>query len=193
MSEATITFTPEEMLQIAAWGTARTEENKGRGDIADYDSNRFNLNPEQNNRLGVMTEAAVYKWCGYSLDDIDLNVWAPFVPTSQYHLLKQPDIAGVIEVRRANRINSPIPIRRKDVEGRAVLVQGFVNYAQAEWLGPIRVPREVSLLGWCDAVQDWPLAEEAGWARGSGMKSRILKARRHIEDLDLAALLEKAA
>lgn len=160
-----VTLSREELQQVAEWGTARTEENKYSSNIADYDTKRFNLNSEQANRLGVMVEFAVYKWLGYDPTNIDLTVWAPFVPKSEYaQHLNRPDIAGKYEVRRANRRNNPLPIRTKDVIAEAILIQGFVDYHQNG--KSISVPHKVELTGWAVATEDWHRGTIPSWSKG---------------------------
>lgn len=183
-----VNFTREEMHRIAWWGTARTNENKYRSDIRDYRREAFNLTSEQANRLGVMVEYGIYKWLapktGWDLEDPDPSVWAAFVEAKDYEQLNKPDIAGVIEARRANSLSSPIPLRSKDVRDGAFVVQGFVHYMQDETSGHIRVPAQVTLLGWADAVKDYPNGEIPWWSKGD---ARVV-GRRPMDTLDLEVL-----
>lgn len=166
-----VTFTQEEMNRVAAWGTARTEENKNRRDIADYDKNRFNLTSEQANRLGVLVEYAVYKYLGFDPNIIDPEVWAAYVPSSQYKQhLGRPDVAGKYEARRANRRGNPIPIRSKDVRCEAIIIQGFVDYTQTR-TGGIIVPKAVELTGWADAVTDYETGLIPSWSRNADART----------------------
>ncbi|TNM61526.1 hypothetical protein FHN55_16990 [Streptomyces sp. NP160] len=156
----------EELALAALIGTKRTEENKNGHHIAEYRQQAFNLSTEQANRLGVLAEMAVLKWLGAPYNDRD--VWIDFVPRSEYSKLKgRPDIQwqGMdIEVRRANKEVSPIPLRKKD-QGY-IVVQPFIPYEQHSETGLIRVGREVQLLGWArwddETTKPW-------WSNGSSM------------------------
>lgn len=184
-----VTLTKEEMAFAAKVGTLRTNENKNRADIACYDSNRFNLTSEQANRLGVVVELATAKYLGLSEEVLRgerPDVWAAFVEEKDYGTyLGQPDLLGVIECRRANRKSSPIPLRRKDVQAGAIVVQGYVDYVQTA-TGRITVPAEVEFLGWSDARADWSTAEVPGWARGGN--SRVALEKKPMSALDLSVV-----
>lgn len=178
------------MLLAAKVGTLRTEENKNKQDIACYDTNRFNLTSEQANRLGVVVELATVKLLGLPEDvqaGLRPDVWAAFVKEEDYGLyLGQPDIAGIIECRRANRRSSPIPLRRKDVEAGAIVVQGYVDYSQNAQ-GRITVSQEVEFLGWSDAAADWQTAKVPGWAHGGN--SRVALEKKPMAALDVQRVL----
>lgn len=149
-------------------GRLRTEENKGRQDIADYKQEAFNLTSMQANRVGVLAEMAVAKWLGLP-EEVLMNqcpdIWAGYVPSSEYDkYLGQPDILGVIEVRRAHRRSSPIPIRRKDVRAGAILIQPYVDIT---WNGnKIIADNTVELLGWADAPVDYQTGNIPWWTDG---------------------------
>lgn len=184
-----VTLTKEEAAFAAKVGTLRTMENKNKRDIACYDSNRFNLDSEQANRLGVLVELATAKYLGLPEEVLRgerPDVWAAFVETKDYSkYLGQPDLLGVIECRRANRTSSPIPLRRKDVEAGAIVVQGYVDYIQKP-NGRIIVTPEVQFLGWSDAAADWQTATVPGWAKGGN--SRVALEKKPMEALDLSVL-----
>lgn len=171
----TVSITQEEFAFVAELGRLRTEENKARWNIPDYDTKRFNLTSLQANRLGVLTEFGIGKWLGLDMMDVDVDVWAGFVKSEDYaKYLGQPDIAGLVEVRRANKEASPLPLRRKDVKAGAFVVQGFVKYRQQEWGGAISVNKEVSILGWSDAKEDWDTGDVPSWSLGD---SRVVSRR----------------
>lgn len=186
-----VELSKEEMAFAAKVGTLRTQENKNRRDIADYDTNRFNLTSEQANRLGVVVELATAKYLGLPEEVLRgerPEVWAAFVEEKDYKTyLGAPDIAGVIECRRANRTSSPIPLRRKDVEAGAIVVQGYVDYIQSPETGRIIVTPEVQFLGWSDAAADWASATVPGWARGNN--SRVALEKKPMASLDLDRVL----
>lgn len=146
----------------------RTVENKSRHDIADYKQEAFSLTSMQANRVGVVAEMAVVKWLGLP-EEVLMNqcpeVWAGYVPSSEYHkYLGQPDILGVVEVRRAHRRSNPIPIRKKDVRAGAILVQAYVDLT---WNSTkVIASNEVELLGWADAPVDWNTGDLPWWSNG---------------------------
>lgn len=173
-----IQLTEEERTFCKETGDLRVSANKNKRDIAEYDYRRFNLSSQQSNRLAVMVEAAVYKWSGGNILDHDLKEWAHYVPPELYtKYLKRPDLYGIVEVRRANKPNSPIPMREKDRIPNGIIVQGYVPYTQEEWHGSIRVGLEVDLLGWA-SVEDWEIGTTPSW----GKRSKVVP-RRPMESL----------
>lgn len=179
-----IELSPVEMERCAVWGNQRTEENKNRSDRLQYDKNRFGLTSLQANRLGLMVEYAVYKWAGFDPENIDLNVWCPFTEQENYNkYLKQADIAGVIEVKRADKPWSPIPVHPKDVKEGVIVVQGYINYTQnGDRFSAISVPPVVELFGWADIAKDYPNGAIPNWDPSG--RSRTLS-RRPMDTLDL--------
>lgn len=186
-----VELSKDQMAFAARVGTLRTEENKNKRDIACYDSNRFNLSSEQANRLGVVVELATAKYLGLPEEVLRgerPEVWAAFVEEKDYGLyLGQPDLLGVIECRRANRTSSPIPLRRKDVEAGAIVVQGYVDYIQNPETGRVIVTPEVQFLGWSDAAADWKTGAVPGWAQGGN--SRVALEKKPMASLDLDRVL----
>lgn len=168
-----IMMTDEEMAWASAYGQARTTENQHRQDRKEYNPDNFNLSNLQSNKVAVLAEMAVVKWMGLPeevLRNERTDIWAGFVPESQYHLLKQPDILGTLEVRRANKKSSPIPIFRKDVEAEAIIMHAYVDYEQTnDKIVPLK---EVRLLGWADAKADWQTGEFPHWER-TGRTARV--------------------
>lgn len=170
-----ISLTKDEREFCAQAGDLRVEANKNKRDIADYRPVAFNLTNKQSNRLAVMVEAAVFKWSGGNILDHDLREWAHYVPPELYReYLKRPDLWGIIEVRRANKPDSPLPMRKKDLIPGGIVVQGYVPYTQEERFGPIKVGLEVDLLGWA-SESDWSLGQKPWW--GNGDNSRVVPKR----------------
>lgn len=163
----------------------RTQENKKRRDIADYKQEAFNLTSLQANCVGVVAELAVAKWLGYPEEVLHgerPDIWAAFVKEEDYGLyLGQPDIAGIIEVRRAHKRTSPIPIRKKDVRAGALLIQPYVdiNYLDN---GRINCEHRVELLGWADAVEDYKTGKTPWWTDGD---ARTAAVKRPMDSLDV--------
>lgn len=172
-----------ERAQCEGWGTARYEENLKRSDIADYDKRRFNLTSKDANYLAVLAEYFVYRQVaevkGWSLTDPDPENWAAFVREQDYDkYLKTPDIGGVLEVRRANAPNSPLPLRIKDVETNALVVQVYVPYTQWEHGGPIVAHHNrMEILGWVDAKERWdkPSTFTPAWSKTGKSKTTMIK------------------
>ena len=169
-----IELTIEEMEFISKVGLLRTEENKNKKDIADYDPRRFTLSSLQANRLGVMAEAGVVKYFGYDICHTPLDVWPSFYMNEHKDLYDGADInvpAGNFEVRRVNKRGNPVAIRRKDVEENAVVIQAYIEYAELPD-GKLRIPKkQVEILGWVDAAAAWDTALTPAWS--SSNKSRI--------------------
>lgn len=188
----TIELTKEEVTFAGRMGMARTNENKNRRDIADYKQSAFNLTSLQANCVGVVAELAVAKWLGLPQDVLEgkrPEVWAAFVEEADYgKFLGAPDILGVIEVRRAHRRTSPIPIRKKDVRAGALLIQPYVdiNYLAD---GKINCERTVELLGWADAPVDYKTGNIPWWTDGD---ARTAAEKKPMDTLDITALKERA-
>lgn len=188
MSRETVTLSNEEMRMAGSLGVMRENENKGRRDIADYDQKRFNVNSLQNNVLGVMGEMAVAKWMGFGEDVLNnkrVDIWAGFVPTSDYHLLEGPDIAGKVEVRACRKRSNPLPIRWKDVEAEAIIIHVFVDFDWTDNGTKVKPTGEVEILGWADAKEDWKTGTIPSWSMGG---ARVVN-RRPIATLDLEGLV----
>lgn len=130
----TVELTIEERNFVGQVGLLRSEANKHKNNIADYDTKRFNLTGLQANRLGVFAEAVAFKALGGNVLDHSLEEWAHFVPNDHpnyYSLIKeQADLFGEVEVRRANRLGNPIPIRSKDRLNANYVIQVHVPYTQ---------------------------------------------------------------
>lgn len=185
-----ITLSLEEMKWASAYGQARTTENEGRSDIPEYRQEAFNLTNLQSNKVAVVAEMAVVKWMGLGeevLKNERPDIWAGFVPESQYHLLGQPDILGVLEVRRANKKSSPIPIRSKDRRSGAIVVQAYVDYRWAN--GKIIPSPDVELLGWSDAQADWATADKPWWSNGT---SRVAAEKKPMTTIGPEDIFERA-
>lgn len=188
----TVELSREEIILAGKYGTARTNENKNRSDIADYDTNRFNLTSLQANVVGVAAEMGVIKWLGLP-DEVLQNdmpgIWAGYVPSEDYaRYLGQPDILGVIEVRRAHRKQNSIPIRTKDVRCNAIIVHAYVDI-EYKPNGKIGVNPEVQLLGWADAVADWQTGTVAGYSNGN---TREALEKKPMASLELEDIMRKA-
>lgn len=182
-----VTMTQKEMEFISKVGWLRTEENKSKRDIADYDKRRMTLSDLQGNRLGVMGEAAVVKFFGYDVLNTPLSVWPSFYLSEHKNLYDGADVnvaAGNFEVRRVNKKNNPIAIRKKDVEQNAIVIQTFVEFTQRAD-GSINIPRpEVHILGWADAAAAWDTAEVPAWSVSN--KSRVVTPN-SMDQLEVAA------
>lgn len=129
-----VSLTVEERAFCKAAGDARTDANKFRRDISDYDQSRFNLTGRQANRLGVFAEAVAFKYLGGNVLEHTLEEWAHYVPNDhpdyQDLVKNQADLFGSVEVRRANAPHSPIPLRAKDREHAKAIMQVYVPYKQ---------------------------------------------------------------
>ncbi|WP_147307744.1 hypothetical protein [Rhodococcus wratislaviensis] len=177
----TIELTAEEMAFAGKIGFYRDYENKQRSNIADYDTKRFNLTSLQAHRLGVMCEVAVGKFLGLDMLKQPPEVWTGFVVSEHYEFNKGPDILNRFEVRRANVRTSPIPLRKKDLEYSAQVVQVYVPYTQTA--DGISVPTQCELLGWSDSVEDWPKAETPSWSKNG--QARVVHNKRPMSDLEV--------
>jgi hypothetical protein len=174
-----IELTQEEMAFAGKIGYYRDYENKQRSNIADYDTKRFNLTSLQAHRLGVMCEVAVGKHLGLDMLKQPNEVWTGFVVSEHYEFNKGPDILNRYEVRRANVRTSPIPLRKKDLEYNALVVQVYVDYKQTT--DGISVPSQCTLLGWSDANEDWATAEKPSWSKNG--QARVVHNKRDMSEL----------
>lgn len=144
-------FNKEEMAFIRNAGNSRTDANKHKQDIADYDHKRFDLTSRQANVLGVAAEAAWFKHLGGDILDHSLEDWAHYVPNDhpQYRaLLSRQDLFNTYEVRRAHRMGNPIPVRRKDSN---IILQAHVPHLAA---GTTMMWDKVILTGWCKVTDE---------------------------------------
>lgn len=184
----TVTLSKEEISLAGNLGRLRCMENKGRADIGDYDHKRFNLTSLQNNCLAVMGEMAAVKFLGFD-DEVVQNqhpdIWAGFVRTEDYHLLKQPDIASKFEVRTCRKRSNPVPVRWKDVKAEAIILHVYVDFDWTENGTKVKPTGEVEILGWADAVEDWKTGSIPAWSMGD---ARVVE-RRPLNTLDLEGLL----
>ena len=164
----TVSLTAVQMDRCKVWGAQRTNENLGGRDISDYRAERFNLSSLQQNKLAMCVEYALYIYQGFDPDNIDTEVWAPFVPKSEYSKhLGRPDIAGLFEARRANVWGNALPVRTKDVKAEALVVQGYVDYDQPKRHGPVtKVSNQIVLTGWVNAREDWDKGYIPSWSDG---------------------------
>ena len=170
---------------------ARTEANAHRNDIPDYDKTRFNLSSKQANRLGVFAEALAFKWAGGNVLNHSLEDWASFVPNNhpdRTRLLANADLFNTIEVRRANSLHSPIPVRQKDRDLGAIVVQVYVPYKQPmktalEPFPGITVGLHGRILGWCNADDE---GTKPAWAKQAGS---LVVERRSLDTLNLKEVL----
>lgn len=188
-----ITLTQEEMKWASAYGQARTTENQFRQDRKEYDPNNFNLSNLQSNKVACVAEMAVVKWMGLDeevMRNERLDIWAGFVPESQYHLLKQPDILGTLEVRRANRRSNPIPIFKKDVAAKAIIMHAYVDYTQKSD-GKIIPDNEVRLLGWADAEADWTTGNFPHWEK-TGRTARVAAEKKPMDTITPEDIFKRA-
>lgn len=176
-----IKLTQDEMAFAGKIGFYRDYENKQRRNIADYDTKRFNLTSLQAHRLGVMCEVAVGKHLGLDMLKQPNEVWTGFVVSEHYEFNKGPDILGKYEVRRANVRTSPIPLRKKDLEYNAIVVQVYVNYTQSA--DGIMVPSECELLGWSDSAADWKEAQTPSWSKNG--QARVVHNKRDMSALEV--------
>jgi|SRR6478735_11795223 len=192
MNENDVALTFEERDFVKEAADLRTEANKSRYDIADYDTRRFNLTRKQASRLGVFAEAVAFKWAGGNVLDHTLEEWAHFVPNNHPNydaLVKgQADLFGTIEVRRANRPHSPIPVRAKDRKSGVVVVQVYIPYRQplATAANPhpaISVPLHGVILGWAYATDE---GTRPDWAKQAGT---VVVERRPLNTLDFKKVL----
>lgn len=156
-----IEFTEEEFNFIGETGKKRHMEMRGVSNIADYDPNRKTLTELQLDRLGLMAEAAVAKWFGYDITNTPLDIWPSFVKRSELKNYNNGDVYhnGIkYEVRRADRLGNPVPIREKDIEIGATIIQVYIDYKRCSD-GRISVPREAMIVGYCNTTSDY----EEGW------------------------------
>ena len=179
-----INFTQEEMEFFAATGTKRTEENKNKPNIADYNNNYMKgLTGLQADKLGVAAEAGVVKMLGYDPLTVSKDIWPSFYTNEEAAQYKNsPDVMHdnkVFEVRRVNKKTSPLCIRTKDVENKAVVIKVYIPYKHNED-GTIKVKPEAHIEVWADAENDWYEAVRPGWAKTNN--SRVT-AGRPIEEL----------
>ena len=180
----TIDLTVEEMQYVAKVGYYRDYESRDVQNIADYDTKRFNLTGLQAHRLGAMCELATGKALGLDMLKVGPDVWPAFVLKEQLPMYDKPDILQKYEVRRANKLSSPIPIRQKDVAHEAIFIQVYVDYVQNED-GGITVPKHATLLGYSDAKADWDGAQVPSWS--SNGRSRVVYDKRDVIDLSVFA------
>lgn len=178
-----IEFSPEEMKHISAIGEARTDMNKYKQDIADYDQRRFNLTSLQANKLGVMVEAALVKFFGYDILTVGMDNWVSFYTAEDAWMYKSsPDVfheGQWYDTRRVQKRTNPVAMRSKDKEQNVIVVQGFVPYKFVSE-GVIRPGRKVELLGWANPSEDWEDGWKPSWAITNN--SKVIDPR-PIEDL----------
>lgn len=184
----TVTLSNEHMRMARSLGLLRSNENEGTNDIPDYDKERFNLTSLQNNCLAIMGEMAALKYLGFDeevLENQRTEIWAGYVPKGEYHLLKQPDIAGKFEVRTCRKRSNPVPVRWKDVQAKAIILHVYVDF---DWdkTGTKVIPTgEVDILGWADAEEDWKTGKVPGYSMGD---TRIVE-RRSLDTLNVGEWL----
>lgn len=161
------------MKHISAIGEARTDMNKGKRDIADYDHRRFNLTSLQANKLGVMVEAALVKYFGYDILTVSMDNWVSFYTAAEATNFKAaPDVfheGQWYDTRRVQKRTNPVAMRKKDVDNNVIVVQGFVDYKFTE-TGSIRPGRKVELIGWANPAVDWEDGWKPGWAKTNNSK-----------------------
>lgn len=145
----------------------RAEYNKNKKDIPDYDTNRFNLTSLQANFLGIIVEVALCKVLG--VDYANPEVYCAFSEDKKD--FSKPDVLGVFEARRANKEYSPLPVRKKDVEANAIVVQGFAPYIQLEKHGKIANYGEVHWTGWLPAEEAWKKGTVPDWGKNGNSKT----------------------
>lgn len=187
MSRITVTLSEDQVRMAGNLGTLRTNENKGGRDNPDYDPNRFTLTNLQNNVLAVIGEMGCLIYLGYGEDVLtnqNHDVWCGYVPKGQYHLLKQPDIAGVIEVRTTRKRGNLLPIRTKDVNSKAILLHAYVDF---DWTddNKVKPTGEVEILGWANAVEDFKTGTIPGYSKNGDTRAVN---RRSMETFNLEAL-----
>lgn len=167
-----LTVQEREFCRVA--GDLRTEANKNKYNIGDYDPSRFNLTSRQSNRLGVFAEAVAFKYLGGNVLEHTLEEWAHYVPNDHPNyteLVKnQADLFGSVEVRRANAPHSPIPLRTKDRDHAQTIIQVYVPYKQplrtkAVPHPAIMVPLHGTILGFAYVTDEGTTPE---WASNKG-------------------------
>lgn len=179
-----VEFTAEEMKFFAETGAKRTNENKHKPNIADYNEKYMKgLSGLQSDKLGVAAEAAVVKLLGYDPLSVGREVWPSFYTDSEAASFKHsPDVFHdnkVYEVRRVNKRSNPLCIRSKDVENNAIVIKVFIpHYFDEE--GRLKVARYAEVLCWSDSAEDWEDASKPFWARTDN--ARVTEGR-SIEDM----------
>jgi len=165
-----VELTVEEREFVAAAGEARTEANKGKSDIADYNPKYLGFSKVQANKLGCFAEAAAFKALGGNILDHSLEEWAHFVPNDHpdyHHLIKEnADLFGDVEVRRANSRYNPIPVRAKDREHAKYVLQVHVPWVRAHPTSNnphplITVGLTAQLTGWAFTTDTGPVPSYA--------------------------------
>lgn len=181
--EVSLVLTDEEVLMCAEYGFMITEENQSVRDSRNYTAKQ--LTDRQGNILGVMAEYGFLKAVGKHNDWED--IWIPFTKLEDYgpETTGKPDIAGKYEIRRAHYENSGIPVRRKDVNAGAIIVQAYVGYENRPD-GKIRTNNRIKLLGWTDAVEDYGTTVPT---RYQSYDTRTQYNKRPMSDLDLSYVM----
>lgn len=164
-----IEFTAEEMKFFNETGTKRTNENKHKPNIADYNNNYMKgLSGLQADKLGVLAEAAVVKYLGYNPLEVSRDIWPSFYTNEEAETFKHsPDVKHedkVYEVRRVNKRSSPLCLRTKDVDNNAIVIKVYVPHRINDD-GTVTVKRRAEVLCWSDAKEDWDEAVKPSWAR----------------------------
>ena len=165
-------LTEEEIQFCKDTAQKRLDFNKNNKDIPDYDTNRFNLSSLQANFLGIIVEVALCKFL--EVDYTDPEVYCAYSEDKKD--FKKPDVLGVFEARRANKVYSPLPVRKKDVEAKSIIVQGFAPYIQLEPTKPgekgkITNYGKVMWTGWMDAEDAWRVGVVPDWAKNGNSKT----------------------
>lgn len=164
-----IEFSQDELKHISNIGKARTDENKHKHDIADYDKRRMHLTNEQANKLGVMGEAALVKYFGYNILDCPMETWVSFYTSAEAKNYKNaPDVfheGQWFDTRRVEKRTNPVVIRKKDVEGNVIVVQVFIPYVKNQETGRIKPANYAEIIGWSNAAEDWEDAWRPSWAK----------------------------
>lgn len=180
-----IKLTNEEMDFITKVGTLRTEENKNKHDIADYNKNAMKMTSKQANCLGVMGEAGLVKALGYDLTSTPLHIWPSFYMSQHHGLYAGADVkhdGKNFEVRRVNKRENPLAIRPKDIEEGTSNVKVFIDYTFDEKQSKVIInSRSVEIVGWIDAAEGWEKGTSPWWATKSD-------SARVVDDHDLYSI-----
>lgn len=173
-----VTFTRAEKDFIKEAAEHRTLANKKSHDIAAYNPVYMKFNAASSDLISVASEAAVVKAFGYDLTNVKLEVWPVFYLPGHKKLYDGGDLnhnGTQFEVRRVNRIDSDLVIRRKDLIPGAANIKVFMDY-EVNQQGTITwLDDDASIIGWIDSFEGWEVGSIPNYNGYPETNARVVK------------------
>ena len=155
-----VTFTRAEKDFIKEAAEHRTLANKNSHDIAAYNPAYMKFNAASSDLISIASEAAVVKAFGYDLTDVKLEVWPVFYLPGHKKLYDGADLnhnGTAFEVRRVNRIDSDLVIRRKDLIPGQANIKVFIAHEVDSSKRITWMDDDALIVGWIDSLEGWEI------------------------------------